>query len=121
MSTKAKHNGKRLQKLAAGEFDSINLWRTEKTGTASGTLYRDVYVGTLRRIDITDSTEFAPSNAEYSVDNYGAHSHVWETLGWIYKNSDDSWTALVDTDYGVESVGRQFTTAIEATRAITGK
>lgn len=119
---KAQYNRKKLSKLANGELSAINLWRTEKSGTVSGMLTRDVYIGTLRTLDTPndyDDSEYAPAIAEYGVSKQCATSNAYLTLGWVYRNSDNHWSALVDTDYGVELVGSHFTSAVDATRAIT--
>lgn len=117
VQTKAMGNGARLTRLFETEQGWAPLYLTHTTGTASGRMHSDVYVG---NVFIATEDDDMPAGWDLIVcGRYGPASGAYCVEG-VIRPSGSGWAALDMLDSGAKSLGT-FESAAKAVNAITGK
>lgn len=117
--TKAMENGRQLARLMDEKSSTAHLYRTWFSGTASGMLHGDVYVGTLRWAHDDDIPSPPDSPLwEFSVSRNPSGAYWIE--GWVGQ-THEGWHALREGVEGWEGVSGVFDSAAKAVAAITGR
>ncbi|WP_158894615.1 hypothetical protein [Amycolatopsis anabasis] len=96
--TAAMDNGRKIARLFAEEITFADLYLTSRSGTATGVIRSDVYVGTVYSVSEDDDV---PSGWDFVVCGlYGPSSRFYLDEGYLAMSVTGRWRALAAPEWG---------------------